>query len=389
MLQRGDGLKRVGINLLWMVPGVVGGSETYLTRLLRGLIERNNGIHYTIFALPQFAEAYPNLASSFEVAFAPLSGQVKSFRIAGENSWLARECRKRSIDLIHHGGGTMPLIRTTRSVLTIHDLQYLYYPEYFTKTKIRYLKTMVPRSAEAARLVLVPSEFSRRTVIERLNIDPNFVIVVPHGIGLREQTEPSDIREQYGLPGHFFVFPAATYPHKNHLLLLEALSRLVKVRPDVQLVFTGAKAWTEWSIAKEMGEKIRREIGKMGLADNVKDLGYVSSADLDGLYREATALTFPSHFEGFGAPVLEAMARGCPVIAANATALPEVIGDHGILVSPDNAEDWSHAMDRMIEDDELRSTLSKAGLERAAEFSWDRSAGILEEAYLHALGTTL
>lgn len=383
-------MNKVGINLLWMVPGVVGGSETYITRLLRGLSERNNfTIDYTIFALPQFAEAHPDLMSPFEVAFAPLSGQVKSFRIAGENTWLANQCRKRSIDLIHHGGGTMPLLRSRRSVLTIHDLQYLYYPEYFTKTKFRYLKTMVPRSAEAARLVLVPSEFSRRTVIERLNIDPNFVIVVPHGIGIREQEEASDIRQQYDLPGPFFVFPAASYPHKNHLLLLEALSRLVKVRPDIQLVLTGAKAWTEWSIAKEMNEKIRREIEKRGLTNNVKNLGYVSTGDLDALYREATALTFPSHFEGFGAPVLEAMARGCPVIAANATALPEVIGDNGILVSPDNADDWCEAMDRMIDDQELRSTLSKKGLERAAEFSWDRSAGILEEAYLHALGTTL
>ncbi|MEA2460146.1 MAG: hypothetical protein QOH90_323, partial [Actinomycetota bacterium] len=103
-------MRSVGINLLWMVPGVVGGSETYLTRLLRGLAERDADLEYTIFALPQFAEAYPDLASSFEVSYAPLSGQMKSFRVAGENSWLAAQCRRRGIDLIHHGGGTMPLL---------------------------------------------------------------------------------------------------------------------------------------------------------------------------------------------------------------------------------------------------------------------------------------
>lgn len=384
-------MNQVGVNLLWMVPGVVGGSETYLTRLLRGLAERGRSdIGYTIFALPQFAEAHPDLATSFDVEYAPLSGQIKSFRVAGENTWLIRRCRKRKIDLLHHGGGTMPVVHTTRSVLTVHDLQYLYYPEYFTRTKLQYLKTMVPRSAEAARLVLVPSEFTRRTVIERLHIDPSIVIVVPHGISLRERAAvPGDVRERYDIPGDFFIYPAAPYPHKNHLLLLKAFARLLKIHPDTTLVLTGAKAWTEWSLAKEMNERIGREIGELRIGDRVRSLGYIPSTDLEALYAEAAALTFPSHFEGFGAPALEAMARGCPVIAADVTALPEVVDEYGLLVSPDNAEEWSNAMAQMLEEEELRSTLAKRGRERAAEFSWDRSAGILEDAYRHALGTTL
>jgi alpha-1,3-rhamnosyl/mannosyltransferase len=383
-------LKSVGINLLWMVPGVVGGSETYLTRLLRGLTDREADLDYTIFALPQFAEAYPDLASSFEVAYAPLSGQMKSFRVAGENSWLAAQCRRRGMDLVHHGGGTMPLLRTTRSVLTIHDLQYLYFPEYFSRSKLRFLKTMVWRSAEASRLVLVPSEYTRRTVIERLHIDPSLVVVVPHGISPRNLSDaPSDIRERYGIPGPFFLYPAATYPHKNHLILLDAIAKAKKVRDDVTLVLTGAKAWQEWKLAKQMSEQIDAEIKNLGIEENVKRLGYIPSADLDALYQEAVAMTFPSKFEGFGAPVLEAMSRGCPVIAADATALPEVVADAGRLMSPDNAEHWADAMAEMIEDDEQRQFFIKAGLERAKQFSWDASAQILEDAYIHALETTL
>ena len=383
-------MKKVALNLLWMVPGVVGGSETYMTRLLRGLLETGSDLDYTIFALPQFAEAHPDLATSYETLYAPLTGQVKSFRIAGENTWLARQARSRKIDLIHHGGGTMPLIRTTRSVLTIHDLQYLYFPEYFTRSKLTFLKAMVPRSAEAARLVLVPSEYTRRTVIERLSIDPSIVIVVPHGIAPRDQEEvPSDIRERYDLGGPYFLYPAATYPHKNHLVLVEALAKLLKVHPEAKLVLTGAKAWQEWSVAKEMGERIGREIAKFGLKDKVQRLGYVPSADLDALYNEAVAVCFPSRFEGFGAPVLEAMARRCPVIAANASALPEVIEDCGMLVSPDNAEDWCKAMCQMLEEPSLRDGYAAAGYERAKLFNWDRSATILEDAYKHALGTTL
>ena len=383
-------MRRVGINLLWMVPGIVGGSETYMTRLLRGLSERDSGLDYTLFALPQMADAHPDLASQYRVSYAPLSGQMKSFRVAGENTWLARECRRQMIDLVHHGGGTMPLVRTTRSVLTIHDLQFLYFPEYFTRSKLRFLKTMVPRSAEAARLVLVPSEFSRRTVIERLSIDPSIVIVVPHGIAPREQSEvPTDIRERFGLDGPYFLYPAATYPHKNHLVLLEAFCRLLKEHPNAYLVFTGAKAWQEWSVAKNMGERIQREIVKLGISGRVKSLGYVTSADLDALYNEAVALTFPSKFEGFGAPALEAMARRCAVIASNATALPEVIGDSGMLVSPDNAEEWTHAMALVLEDEALRQSYVESGLERARSFGWGTAAGILEDAYRHALETTL
>jgi glycosyltransferase involved in cell wall biosynthesis len=383
-------VKRVGINLLWMVPGVVGGSETYMTRLLRGLAERASDLDYTLFALPQLADSHPELERSFKVAYAPVTGQWKGFRVAGENSWLARQCRRQRIDLVHHAGGVVPLIHRSRPLLTIHDLQYLFYPDYFTATKLRYLRTMVPRSAEAARLVLTPSEYSRRTVIERLNIDPSIVIVVPHGISLRPSTTTSeDVRQRYGLEGPFFLYPAASYPHKNHLILIDAFTRLRRVHPSAQLVFTGAKGWQQWSVAREMGERIEGEIRQRGLVGAVARIGYVPREDLDGLYREAVALSFPSRFEGFGAPVLEAMARGCPVIASNATALPEVVGDAGFLLSADNASQWYEAMRDLLEDEALRSTYAKAGVERARGFGWARAAEILEGAYLHALETTL
>ncbi|MGH2778023.1 MAG: glycosyltransferase family 4 protein [Actinomycetota bacterium] len=374
-------MAKVGINLLWLVPGVVGGSETYTTRLLHGLVERSSEIDYTLFALPQFADAHTDLAKSLKIAFAPVTGHWKSFRIAGENSWLAAQSRRRHIDLLHHAGGTVPLVRGTRSVLTIHDLQYLYYPEYFTKPKLNYLKKMVPRSAEAARLILTPSEFSRRTVIERLNIDPSIVVVVPHGISPRTMRASGDVRERYGISGRYFLYPAITYPHKNHLVLIDAFAKVLEHYPDTMLVLTGAKGSMEVRIAKE--------VAKLGIHDKVLRLGYIPSADLDALYMEAEAMTFPSRFEGFGAPVLEAMARRCPVIAANATATPEVVEDAGILVSPDNSDQWAQAMAYLLTDDVRREELAESGLARAGEFTWSRAADVLEDSYRHALGTTL
>ncbi|HWL65322.1 MAG TPA: glycosyltransferase family 1 protein [Actinomycetota bacterium] len=381
---------KVGINLLWMVPGVVGGSETYTARLLHGLSERKADIEYTVFALPQLASAHPDLVTKFEVAFAPLTGQWKSFRVAGENSWLAAQTRKRGIDVIHHGGGIVPIMPSSRPIVTIHDLQYLFYPEYFTRAKRTYLRRMVPRSAEAARLILTPSEYTRRTVIERLNIDPSVVVVVPHGISLRDEShEKADVRARFDIPGPFFLYPAAVYPHKNHLVLIDGFARLLKAHPDASLVLTGPKGWTEWKTATDMERRLTQEIDRLDLSARVKRLGYVSAKDLDALYREATALVFPSRFEGFGAPVLEAMSRGCPVLAADATATPEVVMDAGRLVSPDNSEEWARGMSDLIEDEELRADLKKRGLERAREFEWTRSAGILEDCYRFVLETTL
>lgn len=375
-------MKKVGINLLWMVPGVVGGSETYLARLLSGLAERPSRFDYTLFALPQFKEAHPALAQTFKIAYAPVRGGMKSFRVAGESTWLLAQCRIRKIDLVHHAGGIVPLVRTNRPVMTIHDLQYLDYPEYLKKIKLTYLKKMVPRSAEHSRLIMTPSEFTRRQVIERLNIDPSIVTVVPHGISPREGKEPArEVREHYELAHDFFVYPAITYPHKNHLVLIKAFARLLKVHPETMLVLTGAKGSMEVRIFKEVQE--------LGIEKNVKRLGHVPMADLDALYHDAIALTFPSRFEGFGAPVLEAMSRSCPVIASDATALPEVVGEAGMLVSPDNTEEWCQAMSDLIENPEERARLAKAGLERSKDFTWETSADILEDAYARALETAL
>lgn len=375
-------MHKVGINLLWMVPGVVGGSETYMARLLSGLAERSTQFDYTLFALPQFKDAHPDLAKTFKAAYAPVRGRAKSFRVGGENSWLLAQCRIRKIDLVHHAGGVIPLIRTNRPVLTIHDLQYLDYPEYLKRTKLTYLRVMMPRSAETARLIMTPSDFTRRQVIERLNIDPSIVTVVPHGISPREGKEPArEVRDRYSLMDPFFLYPAITYPHKNHLVLIKAFAKVLSSHPETTLVLTGAKGSLEVSIFKEVKE--------LGIEKNVKRLGHVPSRDLDALYHEAVALTFPSRFEGFGAPVLEAMSRGCPVIAADATALPEVVGDAGLLISANNPEEWSQAMCSLIEDAGARERLASAGLQRAREFTWEKSADILEDVYRRALETTL
>ena len=372
-------VRRIGVNLLWLVPGVVGGSEEYTIRTLLGLAEQApEDLDVTIFCLRAFIDAHPEIAEAFATVPLPLTGREKSMRLAAESSWLGYQSRHHNIELVHHAGGIMPPVRGAPGVLTIHDLQPFVMPEHFSPIKRNFSRIAVPRSTRVARLVLTPSEYTRQSVIELLDADPDRVVVVPHGVApTPDPATPFDeIRTRYDLDRPYFVFPAITYPHKNHVLLVRALADV----PDALLVLTGG--------AGQLEQELDAEAERLGVTDRIRRPGRVPRADLDGLLDSATALLFPSRFEGFGAPVLEAMTRGCPVVAADVTALPEVVGDAGILLSPDEPEEWSRVMLELLEDGERRRELVEAGRRRAASFSWGRSADALRAAYAKGLAGT-
>jgi alpha-1,3-rhamnosyl/mannosyltransferase len=370
---------RVGINLLWLVPEVAGGSEGSTTETLRAIAKRGDAdIRHTLFVLEPFLDAHPDLAATFETVAMPLSGRAKALRVVGESTWLARATRRHGIDLVHHAGGTVPPVRTAPSVLTIHDLQPFDLPENFSPIKRRYLHVAVGRSARAARLVLTPSEFVRRSVIDRFGLAADRVLAIPHGVERLTRGTPVDVlRERYDLPGPWFLHPAITYPHKNHEVLVRAFPEVLAAHPDATLVLTGAAGSHE--------AKVMAAVDRLGLPTRVRRTGRISGADVAGLYDGATGLTFPSVYEGFGLPVLEAMARGCAVVAADATALPEVVGTAGRLLAADDVHAWSQAMIELIEDDAERERLRAAGLARAAELTWDHTAAAVVAAHRRAL----
>ena len=370
----------MGVNVLWLVPGVVGGSEEYTTRLLRALAERDlasDGIDITLFVVRPFVDAYPELVKAFRTVVCPISGRSKGLRVAAESTWLLAQARRYRADLMHHAGGTVPLLRATPSVVTIHDLQPLLMPANFSDLKVRYLRHRLPASVEHARLIVSPSDFSRRTIEDLFGVPGERTVTISSGYTARVAEAPlGDPRAQYRLHRPFFLYPAITYRHKNHVTLVRAFAEVTAKGADTLLVLTHRP--------DNMEDELLGLVDALGLRDRVRRLGHVPRGDLDWLYANAVALTFPSRFEGFGLPVLEAMGNGCPVIVANATALPEVVGDAGVLVDPDDVAGWASAMIDVATDEDLRSSLAAAGRERVSAFDWASSADRLVRAYRRA-----
>jgi glycosyltransferase involved in cell wall biosynthesis len=230
--------------------------------------------------------------------------------------------------------------------------------------------------------VVTLTEFARRDVVERIGIDPDRIVLVPPGIDPPVPVDDATIeqvRRRYGLSGRpFFLFPAITYPHKNHVALIQAFARLAERDPLPLLVLTGGEAQAE--------PAVRAEVQRLGLSSRVVRTGRIPAAELDALFGSATGLTFPSRYEGFGLPALEAMSRGVPVIASSATALPEVVGDAGLLVDPDDVEGWTEAMELLLTDPGRCEEFAERGRQRASRFSWVASAESLVTAYRQALG---
>lgn len=366
----------VAVNLLWCVPGEVGGSEQYLVRQMLGLAQQPPEFRPTLYCLPEFRAVHPELVALFPTVAAPISGKQRPRRVLSENTWLRR--RTKTADLVHHGGGTAPVLGHGPIVLTIHDLQYLTHPEYLTATKRRYLEWSIPRSVARATVVTVPTDYVRRTVVDAFGTDPDQVAVVPHGV------EPSlgadapsslELRRDYELgSGRILVFPAITHPHKGHRFLLDVMAEHW-TDPDLRLVLLGGAGLAD--------EQVSADIERLGLSQRVVRTGRVPESHRDGLVALADALVFPSEYEGFGAPVVEAMALGTPVICSDQQALAEVVGDAG-LVLPRTRDAWAGALDRL---DESADEMRFAGLRRAAAFTTERSGAALADAYRLALGS--
>lgn len=274
-----------------------------------------------------------------------------------------------------------PTRRQTRTVVTIHDLSYEHFPEQTMPGMLDFLRTHVPRSVAVADHVIAVSESTRDDLLSLYGVDPARVTVIPHGVRPRfhanqDPAEQAAIRAKYRLPGDIplILTVGTTQPRKNHLRLVRALPALNQ--QDAVLVIAGGRGWYY--------NDVFQEVERLGLRDRVVFTSYVDEADLPALYRAADVFAYPAIYEGFGLPVLEAMACGTPVLASETSSLPEVVGEDGlcgILVNPHHVDAIADGLNRMLDDPGRRAELSRNGIARAGEFTWARAADAVWDVY--------
>lgn len=363
----------VAVNLTWLAPGRVGGSEQYLVRQLLGLPDPAD-LAPTLYCQSTLAAAHPALAARFTHRELPFRRDSRAARIVAEHTWLAHHTR--TADLVHHGGGTAPTVGRRPIVLTVHDLQFLQYPQYFSPARRRYLATMMPRSIGRAAVVTAPTEYVRSTVIDAFDADPDRVVVVPHGVpdGDVPAVTVDDVRRRYGLGERpYLVYPAITHPHKRHRILVEMLADLPT---DVALVLVGGSGTAE--------PDLRRSVAASPARDRIVRPGRVDDRDRDALVAGASALVFPSEYEGFGAPLIEAMALDTPIVCGSHPAMREVVGDAAVVVDDPDPAAWASAVTAAIDD---RARLVASARLRRRSFTAAASGTALLSAYRMALAT--
>ena len=359
------------------------GNETYITNLIEALAALNAVNRYMLYvtkrsAVERFSGRWPHVSVRRTLPHTPFVRIPLTFPV---------ELRRRPVDLLHVQF-TAPPFAPCPVISTIHDLTFEHLPETFKRRSWMQLRLTVRRTARTAAHLITPSEFSRRDLIETYAVAPERISVTPYAAAPHFRPASAEavdrVKRKYGISGEYLLAVGSIQPRKNLVRLIRAYSDLHRRRSQAklpQLVLVGKRAWL-------YGETLRA-VERSGVAANVIFTNYVPEHDLPALYTGALCFVYPSYFEGFGLPPLEAMQCGAPVIAGELTSLPEVVGDAGLLVNPFDTDAIGAAIASVIDDDELRARLRARGLERAALFSWHETARKTFEVYQRAIGGTV
>lgn len=276
------------------------------------------------------------------------------------------------VDVVHAPSLAVPPTGRIPLVVTVNDVAFLRYPELFTRHGVTFHSRGLDLARKEARAVIVPSSYTSEELV-REGFDPDLLHVARHGVEIPTPADDDAVElslRRVGVERPYVLTVGTLEPRKNFPMLAQAVARVRERHPSISLVRVGPPGWGD--VPELSGPAVR-------------DLGPVDDATLDALYRGASACAMPSRYEGFGLPVLEAMARACPVVASDTSSLPEVVGDAGVLVPPDDLDGWVDALGALLDDHEREDTLREAGLRRAAQFTWSRSARAHLSAYQAAV----
>jgi len=362
---------RIGINALYLLPGRVGGSEIYVRNLVRALPQVSPGDRFVIFANRESAGVFEEISPDVEVVNCAFNAASRPARILWEQFVLPFQVRKHAIDILLSAGMTAPFICPAPSFVMIYDLQHVNLPQNFTRLQLLFLKTIIYMSARTARGVLTLSEKSKSDIVRHYSIARERVFVThlasdAGSFHTQSAADISAVRKKYKLPARFILYIASSLPHKNYPRLLEAF-KLVKAKDaGIKLVLIGAR---------ESGHgEISSRIDELGIKDDVVFSGWLPFEDIPLIYAASELFAFPSLHEGFGIPVLEAMASGVPVVCSAISPLTEVAGDAALLVDPLDPASMASGILSVLGDKTLRERLVRRGISRAREFSWEKTA---------------
>jgi glycosyltransferase involved in cell wall biosynthesis len=371
----------VGLNLIYLVPGETGGMETYARELIPALVAERPDLRITAFVNEE-ALAEGVSWTGMPVVRVPVHARKRTDWVRGEQLLLPRLAARERVDVLHSLGSTSPAWGRFRRVTTIHDVIYRVYPEAHTALRARAMALLVPQSARRSHRIIVPSESTKSDIVEHLGVRQSKIDVIPLGVGSRPvaATDTHELRERLGLDGREVVLTAsAKRPHKNLMRLLDAWA-LIPASTRPVLVLPGYPTVHE--------AELRQHAAHLRLEPDTRFLGWVSPADLEGLYAFASCFVFPSLYEGFGLPILEAMARGVPVACSDRGSLAEVAGKAALLFDPESPRAIAETVQRIVGDEGLAERLSLAGREHASGFTWKATADATLWAYERSLSAS-
>jgi glycosyltransferase involved in cell wall biosynthesis len=371
----------VGLNLVFLVPGETGGMEVVARELIPALLQAAPQLRFTAFVNREAAAAgggpWGELLPAVTV---PVNARDRVQWVLGEQTLLPRLAARQGVGLLHSLASTAPLRGRFRRVVTVHDLIYARFPQAHAGVRDKGMKVLVPWAARRSNRVLVDSQSTRDDLITLTGVGADRIDVVPLGLGAPQRGAAlgeREVRSRFELGERRVVLSlSAKRPHKNLLALIGALARIPAEDRPV-LVLPGYRTDHE----RELRERARM----LGIDRDIRLPGWVSAAELEGLWEVADVFVFPSLYEGFGLPVLEAMARGVPVACSNTSSLPEVAGDAALLFDPHDESAIADAVRRLLGDPDEAGRLRAHGRQRARLFTWNRTARLTLDSYARAL----
>lgn len=348
---------RIGVNALYLIPGGVGGSEIYLRELLAALAALDQTNEYLVFTnLETQSDLVPKQAN-FHWKPQAVHARFRPARILWEQVVLPFEAARYRLDVLFNPGFTAPLFSPCRQVTVFHDLQHKRHPEHFRWFDLPFWRFLLWAAAHRSHRLIAVSEATAADLLCFYRIPKERIAVVVHGV------EPAFSRLDRSHLDTYLLCVSTLHPHKNLPRLIRAYGR---TKHDFQLVLAGLRGFDTAAVEKLIDE--------LGLRNSVQITGWVPRDELYTLYARARAFVYPSTFEGFGMPVLEALAAGIPTACSDIPPLREVAGDAALFFDPQSEEAIAAAIERITSDEPLRQRLSSAGPERARPFTWDRSA---------------